>query len=498
MAQNLDYPKWGDVIEGTKLFNGGYNRLPFGNLLEAGFYFVFGFHDGIIKFLNPLVGTILLGLVVFLVGLELKNKEIGLIAAIIVMSVDALLTYSVLFYPDLFVSFYLAIFFLSFIKANKSNKKRYWILTGIFAALSFLPDAAGYVIFPSLIFLFLYQVYEKKEFFGVLKNYVILLIPFILIIGGYFLRNTLLFGSPFCSTPILSGIFNTKSCSGSSEYKSIYNYGNAESALGSSILKVGLINYILFVFGNTWFVPFALICGSFVIILEKKPNYIYIFLILLSFLFIIYGSLYGRIEELSRNMIGTIPFIAIIAGSYLEVLYSFIKKYSKYLVVVFILLIMSISLWNTYQKLQNLKQVKAFSSYFFDACNFIKQNTSEDVLLITVWDHATIYNCQRRATSFGFMLDSPDIALSGNLTLMLERLKANEMTHIFIQKFSISKEMSLSKYPYDFVKFIDGHPEHFIKIYENGPTVSDCETQKGFNQNGDLICDGTLVYEIKY
>jgi hypothetical protein len=58
--------------------------------------------------------------------------------------------------------------------------------------------------------------------------------------------------------------------------------------------------------------------------------------------------------------------------------------------------------------------------------------------------------------------------------------------------------MALSLYPLDFIKFVDSHPEHFIKIYENGPGISDCEKQNGFNQNGDLICDGSLVYEIKY
>ena len=497
MAENLDYPKWGNVIEGTKLFKPDYSRLPFMNLLEAGFYLVFGFHDVIIKFLIPFVGTILLGVVVFLIGLEIKNKETGMIAAIILMSIHALLTYSVLFYPDIFVSFYLAFFLLSFVKAKKYNKKIYWVLTGILAALAFLPDASGYVIFPSLVFMFFYLLYEKKEFLTILKNYIILIVIFILIISGHFLRNTLLFGSPFCSLGVLRD-FMGKSCGEELKYKSKYNYVISNTGVESSILKVGLVNYLLFVFGNIWFIPFASICGLFAIILEKKSDVVYVFIILLTFLFILYGSFYGRIEDLSRNMIGTVPFIAIIAGFYLEVLYSFLKTFSKYFIILFILLIMSVSLWSIYPKLQSLKQVKGFSPYFFDACNFIKQNTTKNALLTTIWDHGTIYNCQRRATSLSHMSDSPDIVVSGNLTLVLERLKANEITHIFIQKFSISKTMSLELYPLDFVKFIESHPEHFIKIYENGPSISDCEKQNGFNQNGDLICDGSLVYQIKY
>jgi hypothetical protein len=210
------------------------------------------------------------------------------------------------------------------------------------------------------------------------------------------------------------------------------------------------------------------------------------------------GGIGSRAEDVARNTLGMVPFVAIIAGIYLESIYSFLKKYSKYLGFVFVVFIIFLSLGSIYPKLQNLKPVKAFSSYFFEACDFVKENTAEDALLMTIWDHGTIYNCQRRAISFGYLSDSPDIALSNNLTLVLERLEAHEITHIFIQKFSMSRKAVSSKYPTSFVEFMDEHPEQFEKIYENGPTVSDCVNQNGYTQDGDLKCDGTLVYEIHY
>ncbi len=241
-----------------------------------------------------------------------------------------------------------------------------------------------------------------------------------------------------------------------------------------------------------------MICGLFIIFWKKPSNGIYILCLLITFLLILYGSIQGRAEDASRNTLGMVPFVAVIAGIYLESLYSFLKKYSKYLGIVMIILIILLSFGSIKPKLLSLKPVKEFSPYFFEACDFIKRNTTENVLLMTVWDHGTIYNCQRKAISFGYLPDSPDIAISENLTLVLERLNAHEITHIFIQKFSMSNRLLSSKYPTSFVEFMENHPEHFKKIYENGPSISACEAQNGYTQDGDLMCDGTLVYEIKY
>jgi len=506
MAENLDYFKWVSVVEGTKLISPGFHRVPLWNLSEAGFYLVFGFNDIIVKFLTPFIGTILIGLVVFLIGSEIKNKETGILASIIVMSAHSILTYSILFYSDIFFAFYLTLFFLSFVKAVKNKKKIYWILTGLLAGLAFLSDASGYLLFPFIIIVSLYQFYKEKQFFGLLKNYVLLLIPFTLIMSAYFLRTFLLFNTPFCMTPILVKFSNVESCNINLEYESTYHYEGVgvETGTEMSILKMGLLNYFSFAYGNYQIGPivipfvFFIMCGLFAILWKKDSYGVYILCMLITFLFIFYRSITGRAEDASRNTLGIVSFFAIIAGIYIESLYSFLKKYSKYLGFVLIIFIIFLSFGSIYPKLQSLKPVKAFSSYFFEACDFIKKNTTENALLMTIWDHGTIYNCQRRATSFGYLPDSPDIVISGNLTLALDRLKAHGITHIFIQKFSVSNRLLSSKYPTSFIEFMDANPEQFKKIYENGPSISSCETQNGYTQDGDLICDGALVYEIKY
>jgi len=71
----------------------------------------------------------------------------------------------------------------------------------------------------------------------------------------------------------------------------------------------------------------------------------------------------------------------------------------------------------------------------------------------------------------------------------LARLKAEGITHIFIQKFSLSKDPAITKYPVSFVNFMNEHPDKFVKLYETGSDVNTCIDQGG--------CDGAIVYEIR-
>ena len=158
----------------------------------------------------------------------------------------------------------------------------------------------------------------------------------------------------------------------------------------------------------------------------------------------------------------------------------------KFVALIVILYVGFFAYKNFSEKLIGLKPVKTFSNSFFQACNFIKQNTSEDALLLTVWSYRTAYNCQRSAVG-----SVADIELSKDLNYTLDVAKMLKVTHIFIQKFSLSQSEDMSeKYPISFVQFMEDNPAHFVKIYENGPPLNQCLTQG--------LCDGNIVYEIKY
>jgi hypothetical protein len=88
----------------------------------------------------------------------------------------------------------------------------------------------------------------------------------------------------------------------------------------------------------------------------------------------------------------------------------------------------------------------------------------------------------------------PDIALSRDVNYTVEVAKQNEVTHIFVQKFSIdpNNQHLSEKYDLDFVQFLENNPTHFKKIYENGPPLEQCLQywQRGYS------CDGNIIYEI--
>jgi len=488
IAGKVEYPVWIPFEGYTKLIKTGFKIQPLLELTEGSFYFIFGFNEAIIKFLNPFIAVFLTGLIIFILGKKLYSEKIGFIAALIAITMSSYITYSVLFYADALFMFYLSLFILTFFLSITKESKKYWIISGIFAALAFLAKTPGFVIFPIIGLGFLYQLYKQKKMMSVLKNYIILGLFLFVIIGSFFLRNYAYYHTPTCNLPF----FDNKGCSVTFDYKNKNQISNELEQTGTALnaLKMGLINYFNFAYGNVWFIILPFIAGIIVVGLRKKENDILIILMMLSFLPIIYLGSGGRAEDTARYTLGLIPLITLISGIYFETMYDFVNKYKKYLALIIFVVILYFTLLNLNEKLNTMKQVKQFSPSFLEACNFIKQNTSEDAMLMTIWVHQASYSCQRNIAGFSNLPDIGDIILSGNLNLTLSRLYAHGITHIFIQKFSMSQTDVAEKYPISFIQFLDNNKDSFVKVYENGPSLQQCLQAGG--------CDGNILYQINY
>jgi len=206
---------------------------------------------------------------------------------------------------------------------------------------------------------------------------------------------------------------------------------------------------------------------------------------LLLFSSVFYYTSNGRAEDTARYTLGVVTFVGIICAIYFDEIINFVKKYYKQAGLIFFVAIISLSFLNLRNKLNTMDSVKKFSPLFFDACDFIKKNTTEDSLLFTVYASPTVYNCERGA----LLRDEADIMLSNDLNLTLDRLNTHGFTHIFVQKFALSSGQYREGFPISFVQFLSDNPEHFVKLYENGPTIDQCIQAGG--------CDGTIFYEIK-
>ena len=196
-------------------------------------------------------------------------------------------------------------------------------------------------------------------------------------------------------------------------------------------------------------------------------------------------STLGRAEDTARYTLGWVPIIAVFVGKAFTEIYELIKKYTKQFSLIIFLVVLVFGFLSLKEKTDTMLQVKQFSPLYFKACDWIKQNTSEDSVIMTVWSNRAVYNCQRNVVG-----NIVDIALSTDLNYTLNKTKTYGVTHIFIQKFSISNEPMSEKYSVAFVQFLENNPEHFVNIFENGPKLQECLQQGG--------CDGNIVYEVKY
>jgi len=248
---------------------------------------------------------------------------------------------------------------------------------------------------------------------------------------------------------------------------------------------MGLMNYLNFAYGSMWLVTFGFISGLILMFTKKDKTGILILLVFLSLLPLLGQGIFGRAEDTARYTLAWVPIISVVVGIYFAEIYKFIKKYLKQFALVVFGFILIMSFLNLKQKTDVMLQVKQFSPLYFKACDWIKENTAKDSVLMTIWSNRAVYNCQRNVEG-----NIADISLSTDLEYTLNKTKLYGVTHIFIQKFSMSDSPMSEKYTIEFVQFLENNPDHFVNIFENGPKLQECLQAGG--------CDGNIVYEVKY
>ena len=192
----------------------------------------------------------------------------------------------------------------------------------------------------------------------------------------------------------------------------------------------------------------------------------------------------GRAEDSSRALIVTAIPLSILAGVAAEKIQSGIKtnKTGKYVAILFILLLLTWSVYTTNTKAQSLKPIKQFSQSFFQGCDWIKQNAEEGALIVTLWQHRAEYACKRDT----LWVSDPwiDKAVLAKDRRTTEIFKLHGADYIFIQKFSIKQGNEGESYPLDFVNYITNSSDYKI-VYETEPNC----LSKG-------VADCSLVYKI--
>jgi len=486
LAENKEYPKWLPMME-SNLYKVAFERPPLWNLLLAGLFIVFGFHEAIPQILTPLIAVFGTGIITFFLAKKVFNERTALFEAIILVTIPCFVTYSVLMYAEALVVFALAGFILSFMVYQKNDEKKYLILSAIFGVIAFLTKRTGLVILPTFGLFIFYDIFKERKI--EIKKY----IPFILIlligIFPYLLRNIYVYGSAMAGGLPFAD-FN--------DFRYIENYtvqtendfvGRTERiGTEGTVLNMGIKGYLQFAFGKIYFIPLLFLCGlSYLLYNKDDKRYVILLIFLFSFIpFFIFRS-HDRAEDIARYLLGMIIPMSLIIGIYLDKICEFLESHYSRLPIYVFIFIFVLSFFTLNEKLEVMKTVKQFSPSFFEACEWIKENTPENATLYTVWANRAIYSAQRNCIPYAAIPDSRDILLSNNATLSHERMKIEGIDYIFVQKFSIKTEPYRESFPTNFVIMLESNPNKFKKVYENGQVSYQCL------YGG---CDGNIIYKV--
>ena len=501
IGQNVEYPVWTPFTQNLS-GKAGFDRPPFWNILEAGFFWLFGFSETIPRLLTPFV-SVLGGLALYLGAKRFYGERIGFLAGVLLVTFPSVVTYALVFYTDALVTFFMSMFVLTLAIALTSGRKLYMLAAGAFGALTLMTKVVGYTAYALVAMLLLYELLRNKKPLEMLRKYWPMLLLMALLPSTYMLRNYASYGTPMCyDLPLMSDLFSTSGCNvDTGTYTPQYKYEGRTAQVGteSSVFSIGLISYLDFAYGNTWLVITAFFAGLIVLIdpLRKAWSHgialpeIGILEFALLAMLIVYlvlflsGTITPRAEDTARFSLIWAPVVALVAARYLDDAYLFLKKYQKYVALAVFAIVIYFGWTAAASKMATMYQVKQFSPLFFEACGWVKANTPESSVISTVWTYRTAYSCQRNVVG-----SEADMALSNNVTHILAAAKEIGITHIFVQKFSLSDQSLSEAYPISYVRLLEANPDHFEKVFENGPALEQCIQQDG--------CDGNILYEIVY
>jgi len=486
-----------------------YGYLSMFHFLEA-----FGF------LISELFTRLLLPLTVFLIAFsmfvifwKLFDEKVALISAILFQTFQSTVIYSVTFFVDsLFVLFIFLAFAFAFLYSLKERNNEYIYLSSAFASLSLLTKSTlAIAIIPfSFALLFYILILEKK-----LKQILLSLIFPIVVFSSIVLSNVLTYDKICVDFWFISQFLNrflNGSCEIKTfEYKDQYSFAARGEQIGSEVdvFSFGLLNYLDFAYGYSTFILILSVFSILYIILNRKFELVFplIPLIILSIYSITFDyfnrnvlGIFYRAEDTARYLYFFNPFLAFYISYFFVFLKDFLlsfklrnqEKINLFFTILFFISLIFISFYfyNSYlSKLDVMQKVKTFSLYFFDACNWVKNNLDKNATLMSLWSHRVVYACERNVGG------SNDLRLSNNATFIYELAKKLGVNYFFIEKFSIDplNRHYAEMYDLSWLELIYSHPQYFEKVYENGIPFEECKNRllQG------IPCDGIIIFKIK-
>lgn len=358
------------------------HRMPLFQFLAA-LFFITGFKEVFIKFILVFLPSLFLVFAVYLLGKEMFNKKIALIAALLTSLSWTLLFWATRFQTDFLSMSFQVLSILFMWKYWKYNKSSFIIWAGFFAGLAFLSKVSALLV-PMIFIVFIFL----KDRFSALKNknYYYFALTFLLVLIPYFIWSYSVFGNPLgfksgyleaVARPVSFGWYNL-----------IFYYKLTDN-----------VSFILFLLGLVISLDFLFY--SDILIKDKNkcfnPNLFSILaLAVISAFYIFYIK-----QTDDRWVFLWLPFIFFLVGKGLILIYKLIKKYNKFIAILIIagLLVSSLYLqWNYANSLIMTKK----DTYIpvKQAALWIKDNSNLEDVILTISHPQTVYYSERLVYNF--------------------------------------------------------------------------------------------------
>ncbi len=386
-----------------------------------------GLTEGALKFLLVLLPSVAVVVIIYLLGKELFNKKVALIAAFTSSFVWSFLFWSVRFQPDFFSLSFQLLSILFFWKLFKGDKRIHAIYGGVFAALAFYFKISALLI-PLTLFLFV--LFKDGFSFIKKKNYWVALISFIVALIPFGIWQYILFGNPVAFAP--SYIGGTGIGQGWDLGWMVFSFFYQFPKLLFFILFVGGIAAALF----NLLISFDLLIK----IKEKRldPHLFSILLLLVLTLFYIF-YIRGTIED--RWVFLIIPFIMYFAAEGLTYLSEIAEGYYKRLGAIVLIICLGLFLFYQLQHTNALINIKK-GSYLpvKEASLWIKDNSNkEDTVLSVSYTQATTYT-ERKIITYPPKVRDPNSSyayIPSKIDMMDRLIEENRPRYLMVSVFEV-------------------------------------------------------------
>jgi len=310
-------------------------RPPLFQFLAA-FSFMIGFGEIFIKFAFSTLPSLLLVFLVYLLGKEMFDKKIGLIAAFLTAVSWTFLFWSVRVQPDFLSMCFQVLAILFMWKHWKNEKTKFVVLAGVFSVIALMFKVSALLV-PLIFLVFIFgkerfSAFKNKYNYYYLSAFIITLIP-------YMVWSYLTFGTPLGFRQGYSSAIGAPTPFG------WYNLGFFYSLTENILFVLFLIGLIL---------SFKFLLYLDILIKDKKrgfdPNIFSILTLVIVSAFYIF---YIRGTE-DRWVFLWLPFIFMMAGNALNFIYKIGRKYSKIISVGLVIILLA---WGGYAQISHANSI---------------------------------------------------------------------------------------------------------------------------------------------